>query len=199
VSDLRQAREEWAPLRHAGIVLLGIGLLVLGVTLAWNLSTATEGGSRAVPVEGILLRAYVEQVNSRTSIDEYILMDVERDGAREQWVLPAFSQPLADRVRHLETGRTVSARLEPDDKIARWSGDALRVAWSVEQGGVEIIPESTIRAAEAAEREFSPLIGIAVTVLGAALLVISAQAVRATGRRDELAAAEAAGSDRSAS
>jgi hypothetical protein len=150
--------------------LIGIGLLASLAAIAWNQHVVFPERGDLIAVEGRLERIHLESFRSRTADTQWIVFDIAVEGAGEgeleRWVLPdssiQFEQPLAA----LEIGANVRGLLERQEQQVRGAEYPVKIVWSVEQRGKEIIPYVLVLEVERSVNLQSPFIGMMTAAIG---------------------------------
>jgi hypothetical protein len=164
-------------IRTSGIVLSAIGCLAMIVITGWNALAEYPALDSLVRVSGTVVSAEVKTVSTRTSVEKWIVIDVDSNAAadrpRERWVFPRHVGFLADEVTALQVGAKVSGGALSEPKRLRWSDDPVRVIWSLSDDARELVSYAQVVEVEKAAQYQSPMAGLVMIGLGVFLILSS--------------------------
>jgi len=162
-------------IRMAGIVLSAVGCLAMVIITGWNALTDYPSLDSLAPVSGTVMLAEVRTISTRTSMEKWIVIDVEPDAkdtqSIERWVFPQHTEFLAERVIALPVGAKVSGQASTEPQRLRWSEDPVRVIWSLSTGNRLLASYDQIVELEKAAHYQSPVAGLIMIGLGVFLIL----------------------------
>jgi hypothetical protein len=162
-------------IRTAGIVLSAIGCLAMAIITGWNALTVFPSLDSLARVSGTVVSREVKTVATRTSIEKWIVIDVDSDATAgrepERWVFPRHAGFLADQVIALKVGTQVSGRASSTPERLRWSEEPVRVIWSLSDESRELVSHAQVVGLERAASHLSPVVGLIMIGLGVFLIL----------------------------
>lgn len=176
VADDPSRSDHDSALRHAGIVVMVLGVLVGVGAIVWNQTISFPERSDLEIVEGRLERIHLESFRSRTAATRWFVFDVmvESDGGEvlDHWLLPDFSVRFEEPLVTLEAGDEIRGWVEPEQKKVRGSEYPVKVLWILERDGVEVVPYALVAEVEQEAWHQPPLIGLLMCLIGLGLITL---------------------------
>jgi hypothetical protein len=173
-------------IRAGGIVLCLIGCVTLGAVALWNEAGEYPPEATLERVTGTVVLGQLMSISTRTSIEKWVVIDVDSEGKDTRWVFPAQTPAWAEIADALEVGATVSARAQVEPERLRWSDMPVRVIWSLfteaPGAGAVLVSYAEVVAVEEAKRFQSPIVGWLMIALGGVL--VAGSRMRAGAGRD---------------
>ncbi len=172
-------------IRTSGIVLSAIGCLAMVIITGWNALAEYPSLDSLVQISGTVVSGEVKTVSTRTSIEKWIVIDVDSDAAAdrasERWVFPRYAEFLAAPVTALLVGAKVRARASSEPKRLRWNKDPVRVIWSLSGDARELVSYDEVVEVEVAAQYQSPMAGLIMVGLGVFLILGSRMRLETSG------------------
>jgi hypothetical protein len=160
-------------LRHLSLAFCVVGAIAALAAGIWNRSGSFPVADGLTQSHAELVEVRVQPYRSKTAIAKFVVVDVLSQGKPEIWVLPSFSQNYLNLIGDLDPGGSVTGGLLPEERLARWTDDPIRVLWSLEYEGEDRLPYALVLETERAKRRFSPVVGAMVLGLGVVLGLVS--------------------------
>jgi len=165
---------EAAVVRTAGRVLILIGTLTVAISMLWNVAGDHPAVGDLSLISGRVTARESKTVRSRTSIEQWLIVDVTRDGQAERWVFPEFSPSLEAVLSEIPLGLEVEAAALPEPQRLRWAPDSpVRIIWSLSASSRPLVGYDQVIDALDEARYQSPLAGWITVALGLLLIGVS--------------------------